>query len=647
MKATLKITDIGGLRGEHTFQLERGKLNIIESSNSGGKTSIVRALTGVLSIPRDGVFDSFTLNEALKVGIKTDERNPQEGFVNVHAKTGEIELKLNDFTENYIVKQNGQAVQVPKDGDQRFLLAGILSNDTKILRQLHGVEENEPDDFKWAVTELSFAHNYDLIKDSLTSFREDTIEKSHQIEDVQKEIGDLNNQKLKLEKELKKNEEELNKLKPRFKKGVEKDLKKREDIANKINNINIEIGEKKGELARSIDEYNKRKKSLEQYENKIEKISKELTFLDVEKVEKDKKTRREEIENNVSTLKDKRAGIDSLMNLFVTAQASLKKKSDNVKCPLCSNGNITYNMISKKLNDYRKERDNYSGQISELNQELFETTQKANKIIEKRNKLLGELTTARTELRTAEKELNYRVDHKEALETDIDRKSDEIKKSQKDLDEIISRIGKSDEEINKKYTELEELERHNSIELGIVIEQMGKSSIDIGGHQIKPEIAKKICGKWLDFINKSLEYVKEKAEEQRQKASKRFNDNIADLMNELGFKEFRNIQLNVDYRLYVERLSPKTNEYVAQQVQTLSTSEKLTIALILQSALKETYIPNIPFFIIDDIMEDFDPERREKIKHYLIAKAKDEDWFVVITKLVEKSNKLKINYMGV
>lgn len=104
--------------------------------------------------------------------------------------------------------------------------------------------------------------------------------------------------------------------------------------------------------------------------------------------------------------------------------------------------------------------------------------------------------------------------------------------------------------------------------------------------------------------------------------------------------------LNRDYRLYVERLDTKTGEYVFQQVKTLSTSEKLSISLILQAALKETYIPDVPFFVLDDIIEDFDGDRREEILEYLTEKAKENDWFIVITKLVKSPAPLSLRISG-
>jgi DNA repair exonuclease SbcCD ATPase subunit len=98
--------------------------------------------------------------------------------------------------------------------------------------------------------------------------------------------------------------------------------------------------------------------------------------------------------------------------------------------------------------------------------------------------------------------------------------------------------------------------------------------------------------------------------------------------------------------LYVERLDPKTSNYVFQPVNTLSESEKLSIALILQVALKETYMPDIPFFILDGVVQDFDEDRRAKVMDYLRGKSEERDWFIVVTQLDEDAARVRVRLDG-
>jgi DNA repair exonuclease SbcCD ATPase subunit len=644
VRANLKIKDIGGLRGEFIFPLESGKLNVVEASNSGGKTSVIRALVSVLSIPQDGELDPNMLNEAQKLGIKADEKNPQEGFVNVHAESGEVQLEIEGNIVTYKVKQNGQPVQLP-NGDPRFLLAGVLSNDTKILRQLHGVEENEPDDFKWAVTQLSYAQNYDTIHDLLKNRKEDLSEKKVQIDKILEKLSELQSQKIELQAKLSQLDLELAKLEPRFK-GLKEPLRKRKELSKYIDELTIKIGEKNGEIDRKKKGYDAQIKIVSDITKKLEKIDEEINGLDIATLRKQKEMRVPQIEEEVNYLKNLRAEVDALLNLFVTAQTSLRKEEKEAKCPLCNDGHITYNYISKKLEELRDKRNEISAKISELNQERVKLDQELDNLTKREEELKKQRSNTEQELLNAKKALKGIERDMEALKVDVQRNETRLKEAMDKLNELISVISKSDEEVNKLYTEKEKERYETSVKLGVIAKQLEQSSVPMGELIVDPVSAKKICDAWIQVIDDLILYVSKKAEEQRQKAAKRFNDNIQELMNTLGFKEFRNVRLNKDYRLYIERLNPKTNDYVAQPVQTLSTSEKLAIALILQAALKETYIPDIPFFILDDIMEDFDDERKKRITDYLLQKANQEGWFIVVTKLVEDAGRAKIKYVG-
>ena len=128
MKASLILKDIGGFKGKKDFVFESGSLNLVEAPNSGGKSSVIKALLGVLSVPQDGKFDPYLLKEAKMLGIKSDDLNTQEGFVNIHSEYGEVILNIDDSKEIYKVQQNGTYVELPKHSDQRFLLSGLSSS---------------------------------------------------------------------------------------------------------------------------------------------------------------------------------------------------------------------------------------------------------------------------------------------------------------------------------------------------------------------------------------------------------------------------------------------------------------------------------------------------------------------------------------
>ena len=114
------------------------------------------------------------------------------------------------------------------------------------------------------------------------------------------------------------------------------------------------------------------------------------------------------------------------------------------------------------------------------------------------------------------------------------------------------------------------------------------------------------------------------------------------MIKKLGFEELVNVRLNDKYKLYIERIGGHGEETVIQQIKSLSASEKLAIALILQSALRNTYLNEIPFFLIDGIIEDFDEDRRKEVIEYLKQLTAEENIIVIATKLNEELPSIKI-----
>ena len=119
-----------------------------------------------------------------------------------------------------------------------------------------------------------------------------------------------------------------------------------------------------------------------------------------------------------------------------------------------------------------------------------------------------------------------------------------------------------------------------SIELGRILQQLGQlTSFEIFGVISDPSRVEAAGARLQEMLKDALLYSETKAEEEEtRRLPSRFNDIFQSLMQKVGFTEFRNIRLNKDYRLYVERLNPKSKDYVSQQVKTLSASRKLVIA---------------------------------------------------------------------
>ena len=654
MKAILCAKNIGGLQeGNYVFRSER--LNIIESANSSGKTSIVKALTGILSIPKDGTFSESMFGESLKLGVKTDPHNPFEGFVNIHAGQGRVELELEGIKEEYVVQQNGDVLVTPENGDERFLLAGVLSNNSRVLRQLRGLDEREPDDFRWAVEELSYAQRYSMISEVLKTWREDFVDKQELVKKSINELEPLTESQSSLKRKLEKLDSEIGTLTEKLthtRAEIEKLVRDRDESLREINRLKEGIQNKtvektkitRTQLAPKLHEMEKAQAHKKEKESELEKTEKEVASLEK------KEDRKQDIEREVNKLLEQRNTLDGMLNLYIIAETNIReKKGDRVPCPLCKVGHVKYQEITQRIIEYRQQRGILNSGILKLNQEKQNIAIKLNKARDLSKELHSTIWEQAEKIEYIKRQLRKPEAAIRQIDSLIDDYHKKLEREEKKYNELSKEIStRADTVVDKEFNEKNKLRSTLHEEFGSIRQRISElSAIDIFGIIFEPDVARLICNDTVGILSDRITYLEKKAEEEREQAAKRFNENINVLLENLGFKEFRTVRLtgSPTYRLYVERYDPKKKDYRSQEVGTLSTSEKLAIAMILQIALKETYMKNVPFLIIDDVLEDFDSERRERVIEYLKERVAKEDWFIIATKLVEELGPPKIRYL--
>lgn len=655
MKASLELKDIGGFRGKKSFVFESGSLNLVEAPNSGGKSSLVKAILGVLSMPQDGKFDPYLLKEAKMLGIKSDDLNTQEGFVNIHSENGEVILNINETKEIYKVQQNGTYLELPKHSDQRFLLSGILSNDTKILRQLrHTDEDNEPDDFHWAVTRLSNAKNYDEIADFIKNEKDEASKKENEASNIKKRTKNFKEEIDKHRKELSTLEKEIDQINKKFEgksEYISKLISQRKSLVTSIETSNLDLTQQNIALEQKTKTLKIKENELKEIDENIELLNKELENLELfglkgmdlnqKKLEEIRKIKISEINENITNLKDLRGEIDGVYNLYYLAQTNLKDR-DFTKCPLCEEGNLTFKKIESKLVELKQKKDSISNKIMEKSQAIKSIEIEISNILKQQEKVKKTILERKQIKINLTREISGEQTASVQATEKISELTEKLDKEKNKLQELTKTIGSGDEELNRNLIEKEKQKDTLSNIIFNKQRDIDGATIEFKKTHLTPDLAIKILSKYIEMLNELVSFVKDMADKQRQAAADKFNNTVKILMDELSFEEFRNVKLNSDFKLYIERKDSKTDDYVLQLVSTLSTSEKLTIALILQIALKETYIPQIPFLILDDVMEDFDEDRRNKIYKYLSNKAKEENWIIILTKLVEEKKPIHV-----
>jgi len=654
MKAKLTIKNVGGLfRGEYTFR--SGKLNMVESANSSGKTSIVKALTGILSMPESGAFSDQMFGEALKLGIKTDPHNPFEGFVNVHTSQGQVSLEVDGVKEKYIVQQDGDVLETPRQGNEKFLLAGILSGNSRVLRQLRGLDDREPDDFRWAVNELSHAQRYSEVADVLKTSREDFSETLELVKKSISQLEPLEAQQSALERELKVLDSDINTLTNELtatRSQINELVKKRDESRRRIDNWKEEIQKRNiartkittTQLTPKLHDLEEAQAQKGDAEAKLEEVRTEIASLAKKEDEK------YEIERKVNTLLSERNTIDGMLNLYIMAEANIRDKgSGEVPCPLCQVGSVAYEKVVQNITEFRNQRDVLNSEILQLNQKKQNIAIRLRNLQDQEKSLRDALWEQTERIKFIETQLRKPKEDIGQIDRILNDYRKNIEKEQKIYDELNEEIGaRANTALNETFNSKTKLRSEMHEELGRTRQRISElSAFDILGKVFEPQVAEFICTELIGVLNDRISFLEKRAEEEREQASRKFNESINLLLASLGFKEFRTVKLAgpPSYRLYIERYDPERKDYRSQEVGTLSTSEKLAISVILQIALKETYMNDVPFLIIDDVLEDFDSERCEQVVEYLRKKVAKEDWFVIATKLVEELGPPKVSYL--
>jgi DNA repair exonuclease SbcCD ATPase subunit len=637
MEVELDLENVGGLRGKSKFKFEKGAVTLAEGSNTAGKSSLVKGLVSVLSVPSDGEFSDFAQKEARALGVRTEEKSAREGFVNVHEDVANVELTIDDLISRYSVTREGKMKALPQNGNEGFLMAGILSKDCKVMRQL----QEGSDDFAWAVTMLSLAKYYDSIKETILTRREDAAERTHLIGEKIRRLSKISEDKEKLERDLGKITKEVESLKGRADK-IRVLLEKRQKESDAKIKLQVSMGNLDGVIAKARRELAESTRESEKYSSKIEELREKIEAIEKKTASTKTKERIEEIEKEVAALIDERSRLEGILNLFVTAQSNLKDQKGDGTCPLCENGRVSDKQIEKRLLSLRQKKEEMNGRIVKLNREKNDLTTLATRVdheIEQLNKQIKDVTFEKKSADTTSTRVKSALTGNEDV---LKEKEREMKKHNEEIEKLSKISPGEDQKTMDEFDKKDKLREEISYSLKKIAEELADSAEIVGGKTLSVHAAKNVLDKYAQTLDNMIQYSEGKAREHRETARTRFNENVNGLMGDLKFKEFRTVKLNEDYRLYVERKKGSSNDYVLQQVKTLSGSEKMAIAMILQLALKETYLPGTPFFVLDDVIVEFDDDRKKTVLDYLRRIAKEKQWCIVATNLDETRKSLSL-----
>jgi len=195
-----------------------------------------------------------------------------------------------------------------------------------------------------------------------------------------------------------------------------------------------------------------------------------------------------------------------------------------------------------------------------------------------------------------------------------------------------------DTEINKTREFIKNLTtKKGSVEneisnLGANIEQC--KTIEILKFQIDISEVKEIIKDLDEIFNDINNHLEMNIKEQREGAAIKFNDNIQKIITELKLPKFEKVYLDIKENNNL-KIIRKGNPN-PQAINSLSGGERVVVSSLLQISAKETYNPEIPFILGDDIILKMDDERREIFHNYLKNIAKKNNWFIILTRVTNE-----------
>ncbi len=645
----LELQNIGGFAGVHEFELKKG-INRITAPNAKGKSSLLRGIQCLTSDNEDVFRD--TLNDDSDTGhVKLgDEYIRRLKRVNNAVQADPTDHTFSDELDNDWRNAEKIAFFTPKS---RVVLE-IDQNAFDVLRfvnSISGAEEIESD-----------IRRKEAQLEEKKRELEEYIENLTTAQKLDAEVGTMRGEIQKLQGEVQKLEGAIEK-----ETGTRDLTKVGEDIAAKkqeILDLEERLRSREGEVKRYQDQYEKARALYERLDEDItdfeQKSEAETVEEFTERLHKHER-KRKDLKIVKDMLDELQGVVDKAYKVFSDSERaplpdSIKDEpllnrasillGEPGECPVCRGG-----AVRNTLDERRKELKEYATDFAKAmrgEEEEMKVIKADRKELQDRiegiNAKRRERDKAKRDSNDLLKELDDRKNLRDGVDEEIAEKAHELgileqqyadaaktvrTESREQLNKVREKIGGYENEIRNNQNEMDRLTR-----------EIPDYTI---GESLEDYATKKRLG--LDDLRLKIEGLKDEWEHEVFGAVDLFNKNINDIYKDMGFKTFRDIEIikeitrgrltSLDVK--VEHASGKK-----QSLSSLSKAEQLTLGLVFQISAKDNYIPDFPFFVIDDNMNTFDPDRSRSIMGYLSDKAE----YVLVSQPVPPSEQedLAIKY---
>ncbi len=624
----LELQNIGGFAGVHEFELKKG-INRITAPNAKGKSSLLRGIQ-CLASDNESVFRD-TLND--------------------DSDTGHV--KLGDEYIRHLRRVNDAVQADPKDHtffdelDKDWRNAEKIAFFTPKSRVVLEIDQNAFDVLRF-VNSISGAEEIESdIRRKEAQLEEKKRELEEYIENLttaQKldaEVGTMRGEIQKLQGEVQELEGEIEK-----ETGTRDLTKVGEDIAAKkqeILDLEVRIRSRAAEVKLYQDQYEKARALYDRLDEDIADFEQRSEAESVEEfTERINKhnLKRKDLKNRKDLLDELHGVVDKAYKVFSDSERAPLPESikdepalnranallgEPGECPVCRGGTAR-NTLDERRKELRESATDLAKIMRSEEEEIkvikVDRTELQDRI-EGINAKRRERDKAKRDSNDLLKELDDRKNLRDGVDEEIAGKGHELEVLERDYDAAAKTVrAESREQLNKVREKIGGYEneiRNNQNEMDRLTREIPDYTI---GESLEDYANKKRLG--LDDLRLKIEGLKDGWEHEVFGAVDLFNKNINDIYKEMGFTTFRDIKITKEItrgRLtsldaVVEHASGKK-----QSLSSLSKAEQLTLGLVFQISAKDNYIPAFPFFVIDDNMNTFDPDRSRSIMGYLSDKA--------------------------
>ncbi len=601
----LKLQNVGGITEPISIELKEG-LNVIKSPNATGKTSFTHALK-LISMNNQQLRNhpEFINDFSDKAIVEVDEQKriiENKGFspmskTNPFFRIDEKEniifaMPDNDFLNN-VIRGRGEPIH-------KFLESFSDAPYFKQLIEKDGVLREVRDEINEEYGEL----NTEAKKaQSLNS----KIEKEKkELEKLQKKKVGVQNKLEEMKHEVKMDKEEEGRLSllkediENFDREIELTNGSINDWSENMERNEIEVKECKDAIERFLKEFKNIDKTIIEIDKKIEELEKELQDEDEGLYKQAEKTDTD-IKNTENNIKEDENECSSCGGLFTQQQKKQRLKILNQKIDEL---NTKVRKTEEELDDLNKEKTN----IKQRRREEYDGNQQEIKDLKSRNR-------------------EYKDNIKDAKAV-IERNTNDLKKK----NEAMELIKKN---VDPKIKILLEDEESLSRQVNTILSNIITYERDYEFVEDSEKKALKIKEKY-EFLKRVEILIKEELANLKNVVKDNFNKKIMQVYNKLGFKDFNKIEIDETFKIIV------TRKKKPQELNRLATSERVTIGVLIMLAGKEKYLPEYPFFVLDEVTTAYDPVRFKQIIDYLINETKTK--YTIVTAFSPIGDKIKVEY---